>query len=41
MFKTRVTQKIIADLGVVQYPIANCNLIGNHYNDYLEYQTRS
>lgn len=41
MFETRVIQKIIADLGTIQYPILNYDLIGDHYNDYIDPQTRS
>lgn len=41
MFKTNVTQKIIADLGITQHFIVNCKLIYDYYDNYLKYQIRS
>lgn len=41
IFKTGITQKVIADLSIIQYFITNHDLIHNYYNNYLEYQTRS
>ena len=41
MFKTGVTQKIIADLGTTKHLIGNCKLIHNYYDNYSEYQIGS
>ena len=38
IFENNVTQKIIADLGIIQHFIANHNLIRNYYDNYLKYQ---
>ena len=41
IFETGVTRKIIADLGITQHLIANCELIRDYYDDYPKYQTKS
>ena len=41
MFKTSITQKIIADSSITQHFIANQNLIRDYYNNNLEYQIGS
>lgn len=41
MFETDITEKIIADSGIIQHLIANCDFICDNYDDYSDFQTGS